>query len=160
MRIRLVAILTVAAVWLGACQSSETSNKISKGDVETFLTNYVDATNNLDIAALVEFYSPSDDFYWVEADRNSIYGSRDEIASGLAALTNQFDAVSLNIHDTRITLLPENAAAVTFRFDEAFFSGTDKVFELSGIVSAIIINEQGRLQFITGHTTAIAAPTD
>ncbi len=149
----LVVLASIGSLSCGGTALTDDDAARVRTELEEFVQSYVTHTNDFDAEALSAMYSESPDFYWMEANRNLTYESRDEVMAGLTSLEDQFD-VSIDVSGVRIVPISLDAATVSFHFTQNLQSDRSGAFTLVGLVSTTVVREAGQWRFLTGHATA------
>lgn len=152
-RVGLVSVLLLSASCMPSSEDlSPERRQAIRDSVGTFLDDWVDRIEALDVDGIAGFYSADEAFRWIE-DGRVRYRSRDEVGASLGGLEAQLSGLDFRWESRRIDPVGPGAAVVTGIFDQTFEFRGGGGFGFRGAVSAVVRHEPGGWRFLVGHTS-------
>lgn len=147
------AAAVIALGSVAACTPGELSaddKAALTGEVETFLDGWIETSDKGEFALLKPMYSDQAGFRWIENGRVA-YDSAENAAAALDMAATAGYTADMDVMNREVTLLSEDAAAVSADYTLAFDFGPGAQFTSQGVFTAVLVKEAGQWKFLQGH---------
>ncbi len=135
------------------CAARAPAQESVEAEVRQMLEEYVAATNRSDWEEVSTYYADDPAFRWLE-DGVVRYGSHEELLQTFDNLDQMFSEVAMELIDTVIVPLGEDAAQVSSLFRQNVILADGTPFTIEGGISMTVVRRAGRWLFLLGHTSS------
>lgn len=151
--VRRLTLLALGGALLQTACAPDSPDESDAGGARAAIEAYAAAVNAMDLDSAATFYSAAADFQWVE-DGAVSYASAQEARESLAGLGAMAASIEMNLSELAVTALGPGAAVATCRFAMAVEMDGGVGFSFSGAMTIVLLKEDGRWRFISGHTSS------
>lgn len=148
--------LLFALVCLSACTEGGASEMVNKAavteEVEARLEAFVNALNSGDATGLLDYYSQSERFYWVE-DGQITYPDHATLAASLEGLYTSLESADMRILDRRIEVLNNDRVNIYTEYEQDLKMKSGYGFSINGAMTVLMEKEEGVWRYVIGHSS-------
>lgn len=149
-------LLLLCIVGLSACGARGSAETMDKAEVtkevEARLKAFSTAINTGDMAALPDFYSKSERFYWVE-DGKVTYPDHATLAASLEGLLTSLESTEMRVLARRVEVLAHNRASIYSEYEQDLKMKAGYEFSINGAMTALMEKEDGVWRYVIGHSS-------
>lgn len=146
--------MLVGLLQLSACSGDvEVVNReaVTK-EVTERMAAFVTAINSGDTEALIDFYSQSERFYWIE-DGQVTYPNYKVVADALSGLYTTLESAEMRVLDTKIEVLSSNRVNYYSEYEQDLKMKSGYAFSINGAMTVLMEKEAGVWRFVIGHSS-------
>ncbi|MEQ9506712.1 MAG: nuclear transport factor 2 family protein [Hyphomonas sp.] len=147
------AAAAIGLGWIAACSPgglSADDKTALTAEVEDFLDQWIETSDKGEFALLKPMYSDQAGFRWIENGRVA-YDSAENAAAALDMAATAGYTADMDMMNEEVTLLSNDAAAVSADYTLAFDFGPGAQFTSTGVFTAVLVKEAGGWKFLQGH---------
>jgi ketosteroid isomerase-like protein len=164
MKLRRLAVPVIAlSLALAGCTNpfapTQTSSQApaEAPEVKAAIDDFVAKYNAHDAAGVGAHYADDANFRWIE-DGRMVYESKTAAVTGLANFFTGFGASKLDAYDLKISMLTDEAAVATFRFNQIVSANGQASLKLEGAMSFALTDRDGGWKILVAHKSSSGAP--
>lgn len=154
-------IQLIIHIFLGvmlSCTPADTPSKLNRkklsGEITSMFHQYVAQLNQMDLTDLQSYFSDNPDFYWIE-EGILRYPTKQKLIESLKSFYPNLEASHMEYENEHIYIIDENYATLSMQFQQKIEMKSGFGFEIKGVLSVLLLKENGRWTFLSGHTSTI-----
>lgn len=152
MKSSLGLLLLVCIFILPACESDTVDEEAVTAEVSERLEGFVSALNAGDTKELLDYYSQSPRFYWVE-DGQVTYPDYATLAGSLEGLYASLQSAEMRVLERRIDVLDAQSAMIYTEYEQDLTMKGGYSFSINGAMTVLMEKEESTWRYIIGHSS-------
>lgn len=158
-----IPLVTFAMLALAGCTNpfapSQTSSQAPEEapEVKAAIDQFVERYNARDGAGVGVHYADDANFRWIE-DGRIVYESKTAAVTGLTNFFAGFGASRLDAYDVKISMLTDESAVATFRFNQVVAANGQASLKFEGTMSLAMSDRDGGWKIVVGHKSSNGIP--
>ena len=114
------------------------------------------AVESGDTEVITDFYSQSEDFWWVE-DGRLAYPDYKTMKASLEGLVNLVSKTEMNLKSIGVNPMDKDKAMVYMDYEQKLYLKQGGSFEINGATTVIMVKEGETWRFLNGHSSTLKA---
>jgi ketosteroid isomerase-like protein len=137
---------------LSACVPEKVDEVAVEAEVSERLEGFVAALNAGNTKELLDYYSRSPRFYWVE-DGQVTYPDYATLAGSLEGLYASLQSAEMSVLERRIDVLDAQSAMIYTEYEQDLTMKGGYGFSINGAMTVLMEKEEGTWRYIIGHSS-------
>lgn len=142
---------------LGLSGCTEVTQSVSDkqaltSEIAQRLDSFVVSMNRLSEVELEDFYSDDPSFYWIE-DGHLRYPSKENLLGAMTGLIQAANSTNLKILQSKTEILDQSTAMLFIEYEQSISMKSGFELDLDGAMTVLLKKEDGRWNFLTGHSS-------
>ena len=141
-------------LFLASCngEKQKVNTEVIEKEVVDFFNTYVEHVNTNGLLGADQYFSDSDQFYWVE-DGVIQYPNHDALKEGIKSFAPTVRSVELNVLDKKVNVINASNAMLFLEYSQHLELNNDYKFSLNGAMTILVNKSNNQWKLSIGHSS-------